>query len=86
MPRVENSFSMTNRPKLPTECIAVVLAGSYHVNGLYMPSEKSYAGFPMFRKPNTNIGIVLFDDKRVYISDCGPEFLPSGPDHLDYYV
>jgi hypothetical protein len=71
---------------LPSECIAVYLAGSNHANGLYFPSGEEYRGFPRFRKRGSNVGIIRFDDRKLYISDCGPEFHPSGTDHLDFYV
>jgi hypothetical protein len=39
----------------------------------------------MYRKGSSSFGLVLFDDRKLYISDCGDDFLPSGPDHLDFY-
>jgi hypothetical protein len=39
----------------------------------------------MYRKGSSSIGLVLFDDRKLYISDCGDDFLPSGPDHLHFY-
>jgi hypothetical protein len=77
---------MSGRSLLQSDRVAVYLAGSYDVNGLYTPTGSQSGGFPMFRKAGSNVGLLLFEDNRIYISDCGPAFEPSGPDHLDYYV
>ena len=68
------------------ECVAIYLSGSKDVNGLYCFVGREYAGFKMFRKIGSNMGLLRFDDGKLYISDCGPEFQPSGPDHLDFYL
>lgn len=73
-------------PQIAFDTIAVYLAGTREVNGVYSATSRLSAGFPMFRKRGTNVGVLKFDDGKVYISDCGEEFTPAGVDHLDFYL
>jgi len=66
------------------QCIVVYCAGDSRVNGCFIESLSVSENCPMYRKIDSNIGIVKFQGKW-YISDCGDEFAPSGESHLDFY-
>jgi hypothetical protein len=66
------------------QCIVVYCAGDPRVNGCFIETPFISNGRPMYRKLDSNVGIVQFGGKW-YISDCGDEFTPAGESHLDFY-
>jgi hypothetical protein len=69
-----------------TQIIAVYCSGVRQVNGQYIRTGSRSAGKDVWRKKNENLGILMSNEGRWYISDCGNDFQPSGVDHLDYFV
>ena len=66
------------------QCIVVYCAGDSRVNGCFIETPFISDGRPMYRKIDSNVGIVQFGGKW-FISDCGDEFTPTGESHLDFY-
>jgi hypothetical protein len=62
-----------------------VTGSSGVINGVYIATSKESCGFSIFRKSETNMGILKWTDGKWYICDCGRELTPAGVDHLDFF-